>query len=308
MAQLIDFDQCPKIEGRQYPEICSKKYAIEYNGTPYMVKYPKRQLIMGLYSQEVVSCYSEHIGCKVFSLLGFPVQDTVLGYAEENKERKMLVACKDLTSPKVRLVSFLDTMELDPNMTRDAVFAAVHNLPTVLQYIQDQHYVDGDALKKYFWQVFIADAFLVNRERSIENLGFLMNEEENTAVIAPVYDCGDCLTPDVDDVNMAAFLANGEIGAPLYQQFVYGCGTSIFTVKGERTDYYSFLMQTEDKDCLAAAAEIIPKIDMAAINRMLDEELAAWPLRRDYYKALLAERYKLIMLPVLQRAEKYGTR
>ena len=308
MAELINFDQCPKIEGRKYPEICSKKIAIEYNGAPYMLKYPKSQMIMGTYSQEVVSCYSEHIGCKIFSLMGFPVQETVLGFTEESKERKMLVACKDLTSPKVRLVSFFDTMDLNLSMTRDIIFAAVHNLPTVLQYIQDQHYVDAESLKKYFWQVFIADAFLANRERSIENLGFLMNDEANSAIIAPVYDCGDCLTPDVDDVNMAAFLANGEIGASLYQKFVYGCGTSIFTINGERIDYYSFLTQTEDSDCLAAAAEIIPKIDLTAINRMLDEELALWPLRRDYYKAFLAERYKLIMLPVLQKAEKYGAK
>ena len=45
--------------------------------------------------------------------------------------------------------------------------------------------------------MFIVDALLGNFDRHNGNWGILVDEEKQTAEIAPVYDCGSCLYPQL---------------------------------------------------------------------------------------------------------------
>ena len=54
--------------------------------------------------------------------------------------------------------------------------------------------------------MFIADALLGNFDRHNGNWGILVDEESQTAEIAPVYDCGSCLYPQLGAHEMQAVL------------------------------------------------------------------------------------------------------
>ena len=51
---------------------------------------------------------------------------------------------------------------------------------------------------------------LGNFDRHNGNWGFLVNEKEGLIKLAPVYDCGSCLYPQLDEKKMAYVLSNPE--------------------------------------------------------------------------------------------------
>ena len=52
------------------------------------------------------SCLSEYLGCHIFALAGIPVQETLPGTYTYHGKEKIVVACKDFTSPGVVLQDF----------------------------------------------------------------------------------------------------------------------------------------------------------------------------------------------------------
>lgn len=65
--------------------------------------------------------------------------------------------------------------------------------------------------------MFIADAFLGNFDRHNGNWGFLVDEEKQQAELAPVYDCGSCLYPQLDLERMKNVLQDeAEIDQRIY--------------------------------------------------------------------------------------------
>lgn len=113
---VIDFTDFPK-RNKSYDGANGNKISVLYHGDVYMLKFPshaKRNEQMS-YSN---SCFSEHLGCQVFASLGIPVQQTLLGtyrvHAKAGASQqdtaavntKIVVACKDFTSPGVTLQDF----------------------------------------------------------------------------------------------------------------------------------------------------------------------------------------------------------
>ena len=58
--------------------------------------------------------------------------------------------------------------------------------------------------------MFIGDSLLGNFDRHNGNWGFLVNEKKGLIKLAPVYDCGSCLYPQLDEKKMAYVLSNPE--------------------------------------------------------------------------------------------------
>ena len=52
------------------------------------------------------SCVTEYIGCHIFNSVGINAQETLLGTYEKNGAKKIVVACKDFTSPGIVLQDF----------------------------------------------------------------------------------------------------------------------------------------------------------------------------------------------------------
>ena len=51
-------------------------------------------------------CISEYIGCHIFESVDIPVQKTLLGTYKVKGKEKIVVACKDFTSPGIVLQDF----------------------------------------------------------------------------------------------------------------------------------------------------------------------------------------------------------
>lgn len=136
------------------------------------------------------SSISEHIASSIFNMIGVKAQETLLGTFNVNGKVKIVCACKDFTDKNKTLYDFCSI--------KNTVIDSEHNgtgteLADILETIKKQQFVNPKELLEHFWNVFVIDALLGNFDRHNGNWGFLFNEENQTAEIAPVFDCGSCL-------------------------------------------------------------------------------------------------------------------
>ena len=101
---MIDFSTLPH-KKKLYTGANGSKRCVIYNGEMYMVKFPPYSTINKDMSY-ANSCISEYIGCHIFESVGIPVQSTILGTYQVNGREKIVVACKDFTSPYIVLQDF----------------------------------------------------------------------------------------------------------------------------------------------------------------------------------------------------------
>ena len=89
---MIDFTDCPKIIGRAYNGANGKKIAVEYDGKPYMIKFPPSSANKPTELSYTNSCISEHIASSIFNLLGIAAQKTVFGTYNVGGKEKIVCA------------------------------------------------------------------------------------------------------------------------------------------------------------------------------------------------------------------------
>lgn len=101
---MIDFTNALQ-KNKAYAGANGGKIAVMYNDEQYMLKfppYPTKNKDMSYTN----SCISEYIGCKIFDMLSIPVQETMIGTYTSKNKTKIVVACKDFTSPGIVLQDF----------------------------------------------------------------------------------------------------------------------------------------------------------------------------------------------------------
>ena len=75
----IDFTSCRRILHKAYNGANGKKIAIAYGDAVYMLKFPPSAEDKPTTLSYTNSCFSEHIGSRIFRLLGIDAQETLLG-------------------------------------------------------------------------------------------------------------------------------------------------------------------------------------------------------------------------------------
>lgn len=191
---MIDFTSCEINKFKAYGGANGNKINIIYKDESYMLKFPpvpRRNKLIS-YSN---GCVSEYIACHIFQSIGINTQETILGtYTDKKGKEKVVVACKDFTSGGKTLMEFahLKNTCIDSEQSGYG-----KELASILKAIDEQNLLPPDDLRAFFWDMFITDALLGNFDRHNGNWGFLINEELKTAEIAPVYDCGSCLYPQL---------------------------------------------------------------------------------------------------------------
>lgn len=118
---------------------------------------------------------------------------------------KMVVACKDFTSPGYVLKQF---SELKNSQIQTSKNGYKTELSEVIDAIESQEIVDVTLLKQFFGDLVIVDAFIGNFDRHNGNWGFLINEHLQNVNIAPIYDCASLLYPQLNDQKMAEIINN----------------------------------------------------------------------------------------------------
>ncbi len=291
---MIDFTNCRIIPGRAYNGANGSKIAIEYNGEIYMLKFPPSGEKKPTELSYTNSCISEHIASSIFNMLGIRAQETLIGTYTVNGKTKIVCACKDFTAGGKRLFDFC-------SMKNTIIDSESNGSGTELEDIMDtidrQQYITPNVLREHFWDVFVADALLGNFDRHNGNWGFLYDDINNEAEIAPVYDCGSCLLPQADDKVMQKVLSNeAELHARIYQ-----FPTSVVKLNGRKINYYDILSKAKNEDCNEALKRIVPRINIEEIGKLIDEIPYISDLQKGFYKQYLSARYELIICPAYEQ-------
>ena len=148
--------------------------------------------------------------------------------------------------------------------------------------------------------MFIVDAFIGNWDRHNGNWGFLYNSLTDEISLAPVYDCGSCLFPQADEGIMQNVIAKqSERDAR-----VFNIPLSGIKLNGDKINYFDFISSLSNKSCNAALKRMVPRIDMAKINELVDSTPFISDLQKSFYKIMLAERKEKILDRTLQMLKK----
>ncbi|MGO5051002.1 HipA domain-containing protein [Lachnospiraceae bacterium LCP25S3_G4] len=280
---MTDFTNCPVNKFKGYGGANGNKINIEYNGTSYMLKFPPvptKNKVMSYTN----SCICEYLNCHIFEMLGFTVQETLLGtYTDKRGKEKIVVACKDFTSDGKKLMEFAHLKNTCVDSEQNGYGT---ELSSIMKAIDEQSLVEPQRLKDFFWDMFVADAFLGNFDRHNGNWGILIDEQKQCADIAPVYDCGSCLYPQLDDLQMQKVLSDEKE----IDQRVYVFPTSAIVENGKKISYFDIISSLKNEACNQALKRIAERIDMDKIGRMIEETPFITEVQKDFYKVMIFER------------------
>ena len=292
---MIDFTKCKKLK-KSYGGANGSKICIEYDGDRYMLKFPSVPTKKTELSY-ANGCVSEYISCNIYNMLGIEAQKTLLGCYDNGIKKKMVVACKDFTSVGIVLQDFASL--------KNQVIDSENNgygteLSSILNGIDLQQSIDPYLVKKRFWDMFVIDALLGNFDRHNGNWGFLYNEVNDELSIAPVYDCGSCLYPQADKTTIQKILNNeGE-----RNNRIYNYPTSAIRIDNKKISYHTFLLETEDSQCLSSLSNIYENIDIARIHDFINGINEIDDLQKSFYTTMIKERYDKILTPAYDKVKR----
>lgn len=295
---MIDFTNLPT-RNKFYAGANGAKRAVIYQDEQYMLKFPapapKNKDLS--YAN---SCITEYIGCHIFNSIGINAQETLLGVYQKNGVGKIVVACKDFTSPGIVLQDFASL--------KNTVINSGHSgygteLSDIMQAMEDQTAFPPELLKQHFWNVFIVDALIGNWDRHNGNWGFLYNTTTDEVTIAPIYDCGSSLYPQADETIMRDTLDNQQ----QRDLRTFSLPLSGIKINNQRINYFDFISSLKNTDCNKALKRILPKINMDKIFSIVDETPFISELQKQFYKTMLQTRKERILdfsMEKLRKREK----
>ena len=282
MMELINFTELP-IRKKSYGGANGNKISVVLNNELYMLKLPAHAPKNKNLSY-ANSCVSEYLGSHIFNLLGVNAQDTVLGTFVYNDKERIAVACKDFEKNGFVLQDFASVKNqiIDSNSNGYGT-----ELEDILETIEKQQLIDPVLLSNHFWNMFVIDALIGNWDRHNGNWGFLYNQETDEIKLAPIFDCGSCLYPQIDEAPIEKCLKDkNEFNAR-----VYDFPTSAILKKGKRINYYSFITSHEYKECDKAIERIKKTIKLDEINKLIDELSMITDVHKLFLKKIIEARY-----------------
>ena len=283
---MLDFTNL-STKKKAYGGANGSKLSVIYNDELYMLKIPMHSS-KNPHLSYTNSCTSEYLGCHIFNMLGIKAQETLLGTYKYHDKVRTVVACKDFTSPGVVI---LDFASIKNQIIDSASNGYGTELSDIIDTIEKQTVVDSKELKEHFWNMFVVDAFIGNWDRHNGNWGFLYNQETDKLEIAPIFDCGSALFPQIDDELIKKVVSSKtEMNAR-----VFDIPTSAILIDGKRANYHKVITSLEYKDCNKAIKRIVPKIQLDDINKLIDNVEELSHLKKEFLKKVLKLRKELIL-------------
>ena len=296
---MIDFTNCNRLVNSYEGADLKKK--IEYHGNIYMLKFGQKLIpdpnkpMQASYSSTPVS---EYLGSHIFGLAGIPVQETLLG----TYDGRVVVACKDFiecrpNADEFVLVEFkkLENSYLDSS-TAGGRTPLYDNLVGVLSKHESLEGLRTDAEDRY-WQMFVVDALIGNFDRHAGNWGYILNKAENRIVeLAPVFDCGSSLYPQLNERTMQQLIKDRS----QLEERVMTFPRAALRIGKSKVRYHEFLLSPEGTKARLALGEILPRIDFAKVNELIRTTPYISDVRREFYSCLLETRLDVILKPAYE--------
>ena len=288
MDMLIDFTNCKRVQTSFGGS--DRKFGVEYDGSVYMLKFSerheKRHDISTSYANSIIS---EYVSSHVSRSIGLPTQETVLGIYKG----EYVVGCKDFREKIYGNIEFgeyiratFDSGDIKRSVKISQIYDALkdvnNDIPIELQKATIERY----------WDTFVVDALVGNFDRHAGNWGYLT--KDNSLSLAPVYDYGSTLLPQLSDEGINQFIGNELEMAK--RCLVFPSPTLMVTdERVGKVGYYDMLASNYNEDCTEAVLRMVPKIDLGLINRIIDNTPLIEDIRKEFYKKFIQLRYDLIV-------------
>lgn len=295
---MINFNNCKEVACNYGGS--EKKKKIIYNGDYYLLKFPDPIREKNREISYMNNNFSEYVGCKIFESIGIPVQQVLIGEYTEKKsaqsleKNKVVVACKDFTTPTKKLIEFSDLANsitsMDKHFTPD-----IRDIKEVLDNVN--YKVNKEEIMNRFWEVFVVDALIANTDRHLSNWGLF--EENGKLSPADVYDCGSSLHPLLSDDEMKNTINDKD----KFRDECYNV-YPIYKYNGKKLTYLQFFKKNIP-ELTSALKRILPKIDLDKINNIIDETPYMSDIRKAFFKKSIAYRKENILDSSLKTIVKH---
>ena len=273
----MDFSRYP-LSGKYYSGT-ERKLGILIKGVPYMLKFQKKTPF-GIRNNHI----SEYIGSHIFECLGFEVQETFLG----TYKGEYVVACRDFNCGDSQFVPFNDVGESSLDQDKENY---QYDYEDIIQMLLDNaKLTEVEYSISFFWRMYIVDALLGNFDRHGGNWGFI--KENGKYRIAPVFDNGSCLFPNlIDEKDMLKIIGSQEET----KKRVYSFPTSQIKLCGKKSSYHEIISSLEFSECCEALEYIYNRINLEELYDIVDGIDIISDIQKDFYKHMLKNRYELII-------------
>ena len=277
---MIDFTNC-KEELNSYKG-SEKKKTLIYEGKKYLVKFPDPIREKNKNISYINNAFSEYVGSNIFRICGFNVQNTILAMYKYNGKEKVVCACEDFTNKDNALYEF-ENLALSTNPDKKIET----ELSDIMDVIDENRMINSDETRKQFWDMFVIDALIGNTDRHNGNWGFLVNVESNKIEFSPIYDCGSCLNPMLEDDELSK-LNNVEL-----KNIAINCYSCI-KENGKKINYMSFIKQRNNEECNKAVTRVFNKIKIDEIYSFINSIEEISEIRKNFYKKIIEIRYEIL--------------
>lgn len=259
-----------------------KKKTLIYNDKKYLVKFPDPVREKNKNISYINNAFSEYIGSNIFKIVGIKTQNTVLGKYEYNGKEKIVCACEDFTDNENILYEF-ENLTLSTNLDKKIET----ELNDIMEIIEENKMIDTESTKRKFWDMFVVDSIIGNTDRHNGNWGFLSNKITGKVEFSPIYDCGSCLNPMLEDEQIA------NMNDTELKNLVINC-YSCLKENGKKINYMSYIKQMGNKECNNAIKRIFINISIDKIKEFIDNIDCMSDVRKDFYKNIIWQRYNII--------------
>ena len=281
-----DFSRCGL--SKRYYSGSEKKLGIVIDDVEYMLKFQKKTPF-GVRNNHI----SEYIGSHIFEMLGFETQETYLGVYKGEQ----VVACRDFNVDGKQFVPFNDvgesTLEYDKEVYQ-------YEYEDIMKMLRDNSKLTNvDDTINMFWEIYIVDALLGNFDRHGANWGFI--KSENRYVMAPVFDNGSALFPNMTDEDELINIIESEEETG---KRIYSFPTSQVKLKGKKSSYYEVINSICFEECNRALQKVYKRIDFNKIEKFINDTPLISPTQKKFYIHMLRARYEHILKGAYEKLEK----
>lgn len=277
---MIDFTNA--IEQLNSYRGSEKKKTLIYNNKKYLVKFPDPVREKNKNVSYINNAFSEYVGSNIFKLIGFKTQNTELGVYEYDGKKKIVCACEDFTDDDNVLYEF-ENLVLSTNPDKKIET----ELNDIIDVIKESKMINTEETIEKFWDMFIVDSLIGNTDRHNGNWGFLLNKKTGKIDFSPIYDCGSCLNPMIEDEELEK-ITETEIKNLAINSY------SCIKEKGKKINYITYIKEMENKECNEAIKRIFPNIKINEIKNFINNIEEITTARKEFYKNIIEQRYNII--------------
>lgn len=275
--EFFDFTNC-KLSKKFYGG-SEKKIGIVFGDSLFMLKFQKKTPF-GLRNNII----SEYLGSHIYQMLGFTCHDTFLGiYKGEN-----VVACKDFMINGCQFVPFNDVGESTIEEDKEEYQYTYDDIVELLQ--ANKKLTNVEETVSSFFEMYIVDALIGNFDRHGANWGFL--KKDNQYSLAPVFDNGSCLFPNLNDEDEMLKIINDEEQIDLR---VYKFPTSQIKLNNNKSSYFEVISSLQFEEINKALIKIYPMINLGKIFNLIDDISVISDIHKTFYKTMIKNRYEKII-------------